>query len=496
MTHVVVRRYIIPNLSDVGDNEKAVLSAAVFVGMLVGGVVCGVLGDKIGRKPCLLYSLALNAVFGFASAFAPHWWWLVVFRVMAGIGVGGSVPSVFTLFAEYLPVHKRGSMLTAVAWFWMVGSIFAAGLAWIVLGWLQHSWRLYAMFAAIPSTSACLLTLVVLPESPRFCANKVRGYAGWVWNHVDLGRVRVHVGWCYTQGDLRKATRLLAGIAARCGVSPMQNRLVLSASNKAKPEPFMKLFHPSIRKDTILLCVIWFTLSFGWYGLILWIPSLFQQVSTLVARTSGCRHAHAAGGGGVPAGALSLESVSRLVHGSCRQPAGQHSVHPSHGHPWPQAGSRLQHGHLCGLCCLVRVLNDGVDDGGHRMPSQCLLHRRLELRTCRCALVPCVPRLLNAVPALHGYQLDCLSTESFPTSLRASAMGLLAAWGRLGSIAGQFVFGALISISVHLLLGVAATMLVIGSCGCASLANLVLAPALTAWCGRVVLARVQAPCQR
>ena len=296
MTHVVVRRYIIPNLSDVGDNEKAVLSAAVFVGMLVGGVVCGVLGDKIGRKPCLLYSLALNAVFGFASAFAPHWWWLVVFRVMAGIGVGGSVPSVFTLFAEYLPVHKRGSMLTAVAWFWMVGSIFAAGLAWIVLGWLQHSWRLYAMFAAIPSTSACLLTLVVLPESPRFCANKVRGYAGWVWNHVDLGRVRVHVGWCYTQGDLRKATRLLAGIAARCGVSPMQNRLVLSASNKAKPEPFMKLFHPSIRKDTILLCVIWFTLSFGWYGLILWIPSLFQQVSTLVARTSGCRYAHAAGG--------------------------------------------------------------------------------------------------------------------------------------------------------------------------------------------------------
>lgn len=122
-----MRRYIIPQLPGVGDNEKAVLSAAVFVGMLVGGVVCGFLGDKLGRRPCLLYSLALNAAFGLSSAFAPSWGWLVVFRVMAGLGVGGSVPSVFTLFTEYLPVHRRGGMLTVVAWFWMVGSIYAAG---------------------------------------------------------------------------------------------------------------------------------------------------------------------------------------------------------------------------------------------------------------------------------------------------------------------------------------------------------------------------------
>ena len=42
-------------------------------------------------------------------------------------------------------------------------------------------------------------------------------------------------------------------------------------------------------------------------------------------------------------------------------------------------------------------------------------------------------------------------------------MGLLAGAGRVGSIAGQFVFGALISVSVHLLLGVAAAMLVLGT---------------------------------
>lgn len=49
-------------------------------------------------------------------------------RIIAGIGVGGSIPSVFTLYMEYLPVKGRGGMISIVATFWMVGSIYAAGV--------------------------------------------------------------------------------------------------------------------------------------------------------------------------------------------------------------------------------------------------------------------------------------------------------------------------------------------------------------------------------
>jgi hypothetical protein len=45
------------------------LSAAVFLGMLFGGIVCGLLSDKYGRRPCLLYSLALNTVAGIFSVY-------------------------------------------------------------------------------------------------------------------------------------------------------------------------------------------------------------------------------------------------------------------------------------------------------------------------------------------------------------------------------------------------------------------------------------------
>ena len=56
-------------------------------------------------------------------------------------------------------------------------------------------------------------------------------------------------------------------------------------------------------------------------------------------------------------------------------------------------------------------------------------------------LAACV---LNAVSTCSWNSLDCLSTESFPTGLRTSALGFLCAMGRVGSIVGQFVFGSLV----------------------------------------------------
>jgi MFS family permease len=105
----------IMNELNTSTEEKEFLSAAVFLGMLVGGLLCGILSDKLGRKPCLMISLSLNAIAGIASALAPSVEVLIACRICGGLGIGGSVPSVFTLGAEIFPTAQRGRLLSVVA---------------------------------------------------------------------------------------------------------------------------------------------------------------------------------------------------------------------------------------------------------------------------------------------------------------------------------------------------------------------------------------------
>lgn len=81
---------------------------------------------------------------------------------------------------------------------------------------------------------------------------------------------------------------------------------------------------------------------------------------------------------------------------------------------------------------------------------------------CSCSCDVFVVHLLLET-CVRVFQLDCLSTESFPTNLRTSGMGILAAFGRIGSVAGQLVFGWLINVSVTVLLVTAACCLFVGT---------------------------------
>lgn len=109
------------------------LTASLFAGMMVGGWVWGVLSDRFGRRTVLLAAMLLNGGAGMASAGASSFGAFLAWRICSGIGVGGSIPVVFSYFCEFLPMQRRGAMLVGLAAFWMVGSILCAGMAWSTL---------------------------------------------------------------------------------------------------------------------------------------------------------------------------------------------------------------------------------------------------------------------------------------------------------------------------------------------------------------------------
>ena len=309
--------FILPVLEESGGElaktsatGKAALSAAIFGGMLLGGLFFGVAADSLGRRTTLAVSLAINAAFGLASAAAPTFGALVTARVLGGFGVGGSIPGVFTLAAELLPGASRAFWLSTVAWWWMVGAVYAAGMAWLLIGTLGLPWQLFAVVATVPAGAASALVFFLLPESPRFLHGAGRGEDAKAAllaiaraNRVESRLVR---GWDLAPPPTRAgssgaeaapgagvdAEREAAGLLASGdgsgggGGGGNRARSILKAAARLVPTraalrasliPLRALFVGAQQRTTALLCVVWFSLSFGWYGLLLWVPTLFKE---------------------------------------------------------------------------------------------------------------------------------------------------------------------------------------------------------------------------
>ena len=122
-------------------------------GMLVGGILWGVLGDKRGRVQVLYFSIALysiaNVLNGFATGYADY----ALFRFIAGVGLAGELGAGITLVAEVLPKAKRGLGTMLVATIGLSGAL----LAWVI----EHNFEWRTCYFIGGGLGALLLVLRV-----------------------------------------------------------------------------------------------------------------------------------------------------------------------------------------------------------------------------------------------------------------------------------------------------------------------------------------------
>lgn len=129
----------IPSLTDLGvanlgEVGMLILNTQMF-GLLIGGILWGVLGDKLGRTKVLFYSIALYSIGNIANGFVTNGTQYAWIRFFAGIGLAGELGAGITLVSELLPKEKRGIGTSLVAGVGLTGAV----LAFFISQWFD--WR-------------------------------------------------------------------------------------------------------------------------------------------------------------------------------------------------------------------------------------------------------------------------------------------------------------------------------------------------------------------
>jgi MFS family permease len=138
-------------IQDLGlSRETGGLMASLTLGAsAIGGLVFGVIADKLGRTRALSLSILLYSVFTFACGLAQNVWQFATFRVLLGIGFGGEWASGATLVSETWPEKHRGKALGIMQSCWAIGYGLAAIVVAIVLPRL--GWRAVFFVGIIPA---------------------------------------------------------------------------------------------------------------------------------------------------------------------------------------------------------------------------------------------------------------------------------------------------------------------------------------------------------
>ena len=156
-----------------GIGNMAVLGpvfSANLAGIFFGSPGFGYIGDRWGRKFALALACLVLAVFAFAGIWATSIPQLIVYRFIAGLGMGGVFPLAIALSTEFAPKKLRATMVGV----FFFGQTFGSGTPVAVSLWLMptYGWQSFYIVGGISATVALILTALWVPESIKFLVLK------------------------------------------------------------------------------------------------------------------------------------------------------------------------------------------------------------------------------------------------------------------------------------------------------------------------------------
>ena len=349
------------------------------LGMIVGGALGGMLGDRFGRRTALLGSVIAFAIPTLAIAAVNGLTMLGILRFLAGLGLGGAMPNAAALASEYVPRKHRPFAVTLTIVCIPLGGTLAALLAGQVLP--IYGWRALFVIGGVVPLAIAVVLFKLLPESPQFLVLRRERWPELV---ALLRRIGHDVG--------ADATFTVSGFpATSVGADP---RARPEQSRRIRPSVSV-LFTTDFLRDTLGLFGAFFFCLLAIYVGFSWIVAMLTGAGFAQVDASNALAAFNFGGvGGAVLGALIIQRI----------------------------GSRIT---LLGMSALAIVSALAMT----AMP----LHPPMSAGLI--AMFAVTGGLLNAVQTT----MYALAAHVYPTAIRGTGVGTAVAVGRIGNVVASYV---------------------------------------------------------
>ena len=268
--------------------QNGLFISMTFVGMTLGALLTGFLGDRYGRQFTYQLNLIVFGAASLVSAVAPNMTTLIALRFLMGLGLGAEVVVGYSMMAEFFPAKIRGRWSGMMCTLVTAGLPVSAFLAWLLVP--NFGWRVMFLLGAVGSFVAWFLRRE-LPESPR---------------------------WLVVMGRDAEADALVsrfereAGFASTSSLPPTPETTVPHAAGDLFRRPFLA--------SLIVGCVSLMVANTLIQGFVVWLPTFFVGQGDSIARSTGFALLMSLGGPiGSALGALAADLGRKLtiVAASC-----------------------------------------------------------------------------------------------------------------------------------------------------------------------------------
>ncbi|XP_049310054.1 synaptic vesicle glycoprotein 2B [Bactrocera dorsalis] len=430
--------------------QRGILSAIGFAGIISSSHLWGFLADTTGRRNIIRPTLLLGFVVTVLSSFATNFWLMVILRYINGFCISGGSATIYAFLGEFHTAKNRSRAIMGSAFIFGVGSMLMPCIAWLVinqewrfvipyLGITYKPWRFFMVVCGIPGF-LCGLALFKIPESPKFLLSQ-----GHDDQTLEILQTMFHVNTCRPR-DEYPVSHVVEDIDSAMSPKIERERIANPAVALLRSmwDQTQPLFNREYMRTTVLICSIQFWIFVTSNGMYMWFPHILNTVAEFLNdnpgnRTYMCQVVYSKQESifkSESAHAAAISDGVTLTASQCNEKLEistyQHSL-------------VLEVLYAVGFALIGGIINK---------VGKCTILFVI-LGACGvCGIaaayvdIPMVAVYLYVALLLCGLGINVLSAATvdlYPTRLRAMAICISLMMGRLGSVVGANVFGALLS---------------------------------------------------